>query len=203
MVVQWEPERGGKNSVMVDVPIQIARPTRQHALHVARSIFVNGRRLDMESVCAAADIGRTTLYRWVGDRERLIGAVLAELTDETWRLAEDEAEADGLDRALDTIRRFMDMTATFPPLRRFAERESQLALRIMLSPHGPVNERLCAGVQRAFVRSNAGSLSPETTDILVQLGTALEWTPIAIGEPPEIERAIKLMRSLLMSSRPE
>jgi len=70
----------------------------------------------------------------VGDRERLIGAVLAELADETWRLAEDEAEGEGVDGALDTVRRFMDMTASFPPLRGFAEREPQLALRIMLSP---------------------------------------------------------------------
>ncbi|WP_328886803.1 hypothetical protein [Streptomyces sp. NBC_00316] len=33
--------------------------------------------------------------------------------------------------------------------------------------------------------------------IVVQLGTALEWTPVVIGEQPAIDRAIALIRSLL------
>jgi hypothetical protein len=34
-------------------------------------------------------------------------------------------------------------------------------------------------------------------DTIVQIGTALEWAPIAIGEEPGIERAVHLIRGLL------
>jgi len=34
-------------------------------------------------------------------------------------------------------------------------------------------------------------------DTIVQIGTALEWAPIAIGEEPAIERAVGLIRGLL------
>ena len=34
-------------------------------------------------------------------------------------------------------------------------------------------------------------------DTIVQIGTALEWAPIAIGEEPAIERAVHLIRGLL------
>ena len=162
-------------------------------------LFVRGQRVDMQTLAAALGVGRTTLYRWVGDRERLIAEVLGALTDQTWELAAAPATGEGLERVLDTIRRFMQVTADFPPLRHFAEREPALALRILLSQDGVVADRLRAGARRTLEENlpNAGHISPETVDILVQVGTALEWTPIAIGEEPEIQRAIVLMRAAL------
>ena len=34
-------------------------------------------------------------------------------------------------------------------------------------------------------------------DILVQLGTALEWAPVIIGDEPPLDRAIRLAGALL------
>jgi AcrR family transcriptional regulator len=174
---------------------QFQRPNRGHALELAQTLFLRGERVDMNTLSSALGIGRTTLYRWVGDRERLIGEMLAELTDRTWDLAIEEADGEGGERAMDAGRRFMELTANFPPLRQFAEREPQLALRVLLAPEGAVAARIRAGFQRALVE-NGVAINPELVDIAVQAGTALEWTPIAIGGEPEIERAGRLIRSL-------
>jgi AcrR family transcriptional regulator len=177
---------------------RLERPTRQHALDFARMLFLRGERVDMNALSEALGIGRTTLYRWVGDRERLIGEVLAELTDTAWDYATSQAEGEGVERAMDSGRRFMEVTANFDPLRQFVDREPQLALRVLLTPDGLVAQRIRARFQRAYEENvpEGAEINPELIDIAVQAGTALEWAPTAIGGEPEIERASRLIRSL-------
>lgn len=181
-----------------NAPFRIARPTRAHALALARALFVRGDRLDMQSLAGQLGIGRTTLYRWVGDRDQLLGSVLAQLAGETAQLVAEQADGDGLDRALDTIRRFMTVTSSFPPLIEFAQREPEVALRVLLAQHSAVTQQL-----RLFFRTALdANLAPpvaddELVEVITQLATALEWSPIIVGEPPAIDRAIRLMRSVL------
>jgi AcrR family transcriptional regulator len=175
---------------------RFVRPTRDHAIELATEMFVNGERLDMQTLSARLGVGRTTLYRWVGDRERLIGEVLAGLTDLTWDECARQAKGKGRARALDAGRRFMEVTANYPPLRQFAEREPQLALRVLLTRDGLVAGRIRAGFHRAL-KDNGVDIDPELVDIAVQAGTALEWAPIAIGGEPELDRAGILILGLL------
>lgn len=178
------------------------RPNRGHALEIARELFLHGERVDMNTLCATMGIGRSTLYRWVGDREQLLGTVLAELTDLAWDHVIEHAEGTGRERAMDAGRRYMELTATFSPMRRFAEREPQLALRVLLAPEGAVAARIRAGFERALRTYDPDNpVDPEIIDIAVQAGTALEWAPILIGGEPEIERAGLLIRSLFDASQ--
>jgi AcrR family transcriptional regulator len=181
---------------------RLERPSREHALRFARILFERGERVDMQALAAGLGVGRTTLYRWVGDREELIATVLGELTDEVWTVVAEQADGEGLDRAFDTIRRFMDTTSAWEPLRRFAQREPALALRILTSPRGLVQDRIRAGVRDALVRNlpPATAVAPEVIEVLVHVGAALEWTPIVIGEQPEIERALHLGRTVLVAN---
>lgn len=171
---------------------------RRDALDLARELLLAGERVELHVLCRRLGIGRTTLYRWVGDRDRLLGDVLAELTDIAWDAVIPQAEGpDGEARAMDAGRRFMQLTATFPPLRRFAEREPQLALRILLDQDGAVATRIRAGFTRAFaVHAPDVVLDEELIAIAVQAGTAMEWAPVAIGREPELARASVLILSL-------
>jgi AcrR family transcriptional regulator len=177
----------------------IARPTREHALAVATEMFVRGERVDTGSLADAVGVGRTTLYRWVGDRASLLSLVLAGLTDVVWERCRAEAEGEGVERAVDAVRRFMVVTSEFGPLRTFAQRESQLALRVLCTPEGLVPQRIGAGIHAAFAEALPPEEvpGPELVDVLVQVGTALEWTPVVIGQEPPIDRAVQLLRWLV------
>jgi AcrR family transcriptional regulator len=174
------------------------RPTAEHALQVATEMFLAGERVDLVRLSARVGVGRTTMHRWVGDRERLLGRVVADLTDTGWAIVAVEAEGEGEDRAVDIVRRFMVFTSTWGPLRSFVERESQLALRILCSPDSPVPARIGAGIARAFAANvpEVDRPSPEFVDILVQLGTAMQWTPIVVGDEAPVARAVDLLRWL-------
>lgn len=174
------------------------RATHGDALLTARAMFERGERVDMQPLADRLGIGRTTLYRWVGDREQLIGAVLTEVADDVFERAWAEARGTGVTWALDVIRRFMSDTAELEPLRIFAEREPQLALRVLLGSRGAVATRLAAGLEDTLRDPRAGLIAEgedqrELIDTLVQIGTALEWAPIVIGQEPEIDRACGLM----------
>lgn len=181
---------------------QLERATREHALRYARIQFEQGDRIDMQTLAAALGVGRTTLYRWVGDRELLIAELFATITDELWAAINGEPARPGVDGALVAIRQFMNVTAGFGPLRDFAQREPTIALRILVSPHGVVQDRIRAGVTAALERSLPPRELPiprDVIDVLVQVGAGLQWTPIVIGDPPDIERALELGRAVLES----
>lgn len=157
--------------------------------------------MDMNTLADALGIGRTTLYRWVGDREQLMGIVLASIADIAFGMAEDEAAGRGLNRSLDRIRRFLVIATSFEPLRAFAEREPLFALRVLLDLNGPIAEELRLGIRKALADHvpGADAVDAETVDVMVQLATALEWAPFVIGQEPAIDRAVELMRSVLQT----
>jgi AcrR family transcriptional regulator len=178
---------------------ELLRPTREHAIEFAIRMFARGERVDMQTLAAELGVGRTTLYRWVGDREQLLGEVLAIMTRRTWDLVASEPRPEGIDGALSVIRRFMETTAAFPPLRRFAQREPGPALRVLMSVDGAVAQALRDGTTRACAENLARPAhpDPELVEVLVQIGTAGQWAPIVAGEEPPIERQIDLMRTVL------
>lgn len=185
------------------VAISIERPTRKHALHLAQLMFADEERVDMRSVADRLGVGRTTLYRWVGSRDQLLGEVLAQLSDQTWTRVSDRvakrADCSGVTQALEVIRLFMLETSQWMPLRTFAQREPSTALRVLMSPGSPVVDSLRRGFRRAFeenVDPGDAELDAELLDVMVQLATALEWSPVIINQEPAIERAIGLMRML-------
>jgi hypothetical protein len=136
----------------------------------------------------------------VGDRDQLIGDVLADLSTEAWHRVSGLATGEGADRALDTIAQFMLVTSQFEPLRHFARREPGAALRILMTPEGAVAGSLRSGFRQALDSNLPTDLVPvsdDLVDIMVQVATALEWSPIIIGEEAAIDRAVQLMRALI------
>ncbi|WP_143687074.1 QsdR family transcriptional regulator [Streptomyces sp. TLI_171] len=179
-----------------DPPDGPGKPTRDAALRLAREWFLRAERIDMRELATALRVGRTTLYRWFGDRDGLIGEVLARLADQTWNQLVADDHGTGAERGLDAIRRFMHVTAAFPPLRTFAAAEPAAALRVLMADGRAVSQALRTGFTRALAADGTAP-SAEQIEIMVQLATALEWAPIVIGEEPAIDRAVALMRHLL------
>src|SRR2546423_8675477 len=50
-----------------------AGATREDVLGLAMSRFLRGRRIDVQEISSELGIGRTTIYRWFGSRDDLIG----------------------------------------------------------------------------------------------------------------------------------
>lgn len=178
--------------------IAFRRPTREHAITLAKSHFLAGDRVEMNALAAELDVGRTTLYRWVGEREQLIGQVLGQLVDNWIGIVEPQAEGAGVARFLDIMRRFLDYAANSTPLTDFTEREPALALRVLLDRDGPVAERSRDAIRRLLKEADpALALPPKIIEAIALVATTLVWAYIAAGQDPDIDGAMSLADTLI------
>ena len=176
---------------------------REDAIRLARRHYLAKERVDMQSLASELGIGRTTLYRWVGDRDTLISEMLSGMVVEVIRTAIREARGEDLDRVIDAIRRFMVTTAEFEPLRYLVQNEPELGLRVMLAPGSGVSRAITTelAVEIESVRPDwPADEAEELADVLTQVGMAYEWGNIAVRSEPEIDRAIRAMESLVRAA---
>jgi AcrR family transcriptional regulator len=118
-----------------------AAASRDDVLRVATRRYLRGQRVDIQSIAAELGVGRTTIYRWFGSREDLIGEVLTLVTEPLLDRARARARGRGAAKLLDTFDRFNRSLVEAPALRRFVEREREAAVRIITSGTGAVQRR--------------------------------------------------------------
>jgi AcrR family transcriptional regulator len=182
----------------VSSPIAFRRPTREHAIALAKARFLAGERVEMNTLSAELDIGRTTLYRWVGERGQLIGEIFGELVDDWLAIVEPQAKGTGVARFLDVLRRFLEHAASSDPLTEFTEREPALALRVLLDRSGPVAERNREAIRRVLSESAPALEVPEkTVEAIGMAAIIMVWAYIATGDEPDIDGAVSLAGTLL------
>ena len=176
-------------------------------LREARRRFLQGRRLDMRELALDLRMSRATLYRWVGDRERLLGEIMWSLGE--GGLAEARAYADahaagrGIDWVVHFYSRFMEITAGFEPIRRFVEAEPDAALRVLTSRHGVQQRRLIDALRAVLEESAAAgdlALRVDPGDlayVMVRIAESFIWREFITGEEPDLSKAAHIVRILL------
>jgi AcrR family transcriptional regulator len=178
--------------------LTIRRPTREDAISLARAHFVAGERVEMQGLAAELDIGRTTLYRWTGERDQLMGEIIGRLVDEWVASVESQATGTGVARLLETLRRFLELAASSPPLTAFTEREPGLALRVLMDRGGRVAERSRDALRRNIHEAIPTlEVPPDIIEAISMTATSLVWANIAAGHEPDIDGAITVANTLL------
>jgi AcrR family transcriptional regulator len=106
--------------------------------------YLRGKRIDVQAIAGELGLGRTTIYRWFGSREKLIGEVVVRAGEPLLRAARAQARGTGGEALLDTFDRFNRELADSAALREFVERERDAALRVLTSGGGVVQGRMVA-----------------------------------------------------------
>src|SRR5215212_2562684 len=105
--------------------------SREDVLEAALHRYLRSHRVDVQAIAAELGLGRTTVYRWFGSREELLGEVLFRAAEPLLDAARAEARGRGGRALLDTFDRFNRSLAAAPALRTFVEQERDTALRII------------------------------------------------------------------------
>jgi len=104
--------------------------------------YLRGERVDVQAIAAELSLGRATVYRWFGSREKLIGEVIIRATEPVLAKARSGLAGKGGRGLLDTFDRFNRALADAPALRAFVEQERDASLRIIASGGGIVQPRI-------------------------------------------------------------
>jgi AcrR family transcriptional regulator len=181
--------------------------TRRAVLDVATRAYLGGQPLDMSAVAIELGIGRSTLYRLVGNREDLLGTVLAEATERTFRRAAAQATSPGgAELIMEVVERFMRAVIGAEPLRALSHREPLLLIRLALLP-GPVEQtagRLVGQMLQSEVAAGRLELPLPPAVIgeaIVRMCDAHLYAPLLGRTDPEIDTALDLVAALLRHNR--
>jgi AcrR family transcriptional regulator len=180
-----------------------AAASREDVLAAAMHRYLRGQRIDVQANAGELGLGRTTIYRWFGSREGLIGEVLNRAYDMLVEVACAQAKGRGGARLLDIFDRLNRSLADAPALRQFVEQEREVALRIITSSGGsaqPHNVSTIVGVIEHEVRKGHYDppVDPATLGYaIVRLAEAFLFNDAAAGMKGDVDRLREVEAAIL------
>ncbi len=173
-----------------------------HAVEVARGWVFDGRRVDMAALATEIGVGRATIHRWFGTRERLIGDVLWSLAERSLDDIELEADGRGADRIAWVLAQLNVRFLQSRAIRAFVASEPA-ALRILVSPESGIGARYTERLQRLLaVEMRLGALPAEldaadVAALLMRVSAALTFANLVTELPPDADTIERTVRALL------
>jgi AcrR family transcriptional regulator len=171
-----------------------AAASREDVLAAAMYRYLRGERIDVQAIAAELGLGRSTVYRWFGSREGLIGEVLNRAYDGLVEVACTEAKGRGGQRLLEIFDRLNRSLSEAPALRQFVEQEREVALRTITSSGGsaqPHNVSRIVAVIEDEVRKGHYDppVDPGTLGYaIVRLAEAFLFNDAAAGMRDDVDR---------------
>jgi hypothetical protein len=179
------------------------------AFREARHTFIAGSRIDMGALATTLGVDRTSLFRWVGNRDRLLSEVLWSLAVPTLDAARRDAAPSGAARIVDVLDRFTADLIQAPYFRRFLTREPARALRLLTTTESDVQSRFVQAVtELVTVEERSGAFDPvplsaeELARLLVRISESFTYADLISGETPDPLRARTTFEYVLRPSSP-
>jgi AcrR family transcriptional regulator len=173
------------------------------AVRLARRAFIAGERIDARGLAAALGVDRTTLFRWVGNRDQLLVTVLTSLADPTLRSAVATAGGAGPERVSRVIRLCCQDLIDAPYYRAFLRREPERALRLITTKSSPLQQHVVAAFERLLQQEqDRGHLTPrldvhDLAYLVVRIAESFIYTDLIAGEQPDAAKAETAVAALL------
>lgn len=178
-------------------------PDADDARSLARRAFLAGERLDMGAVAAELGVNRVTLYRWVGSKELLLGAVIAELGRTALRDAHAHTPGHGATHIAAVVQRVVEQIHAFAPMRTFLRRDPEFALRVLTSAHSSVHRENVAALREVIEEEIAAGHYTPPIDVqllayvTIRIGDSFLYRDQIIGELPDVSQVGQLVHLLL------
>jgi len=177
--------------------------SREDVLGAAVYRYLRGRRVDVQAVAAELGLGRSTIYRWFGSRDGLIGEAIVAATEPVFAEVCASAHGTGAAVLLDIFDRFNRRLADAPALRQFLEQERDAALRIITSSGGNVQPRMVGMICRVIEEEIAAGhydAPVEPADLayaIVRLAEAYLFNDAIAGMRGDVDRLRNVEAALL------
>lgn len=165
------------------------------AFVLARRTFLAGARVDMNDLAATLGVDRTSLFRWLGNRDALLSEVLWSLAEPTLTRIERSTDAVGAARITTVLGDFVATLIEAPYFQGFLSKEPARALRILTTKESQVQQRYLAVVEAMLTaETEAGRMRfdlsvHDLAYLLVRISESFTYADLITGEQPSAERA--------------
>lgn len=185
-------------SQMQEVPPPL--PPDEPVLRAAVAMFLRDGWIDARALAADVGIGRATLYRRYGDRDRLIGEAIWAIATTEFAHIYPRSRGQGADKVADLVHAMLTTSAQLPAMRRFVAEHPDTALRVMTSRDGVIQDRIVETVSR-LIQSEIGEPddidAPTLAYAVVRVAESFYYRELLTGQPTDISAATTIIRRLL------
>jgi len=159
-------------------------------------------RLDMARLSAELGVDRTTLFRWVGNRDQLLVEVIWSVAEPLFRECVTTAHGSGASYVSRVLGRWVSGAHRAPEFRAVVARDPERALRLLASRNGELHRRMVVAVEKLLRQERAAGALPhpvapgELADLLVRTTNSHVWTDLVTGDradPVAVQVAIGLL----------
>ncbi|HEX4717161.1 MAG TPA: QsdR family transcriptional regulator [Thermoleophilaceae bacterium] len=191
--LETEPPRRGRPAAAAPADV----------LDLALGLYLRGQRIDLRAISGELGVGRTTIYRWFGSREELVGNVVARAAEDLLTSIAERVRGHGAERLLEIFDRFNRALADAPALRSLLAQEREAALRIITSSEGVVTPRMVERIAAIIAGEvDAGAYTPpldvETLALaIVRLAEAFIFNDARAGIRGEVDQLRAIEAALL------
>ncbi len=169
----------------------LLEPAAARAQDLARRKFLAPERIDMSALAQELGVNRVTLYRWVGSRDKLLVEVVWALTEETLELATSQTNAQGAERIVETVTRFLRLVIDNAGMQRWLSEEGEHAMRLLTRHDAGFQPRLIQAIED-LLKEEADRLAlsvdlHELAYVIVRLIESYTYLDLITGEAPDAE----------------
>jgi AcrR family transcriptional regulator len=189
------PTRLSVRLASTPVGASAAHPDARRAFLRARQLFIAGERIDMGELATELGVERTSLFRWVGNRDELLAEVLWSLAVPTLNHLDESVTVRGPARLATVLTGFVEALIAADYFRTFLRREPARALRLLTSNGSEMQRRFIAVVEvLVSTETEAGYLDlplpqHDVASLLARMVESFSYSDLLTGEEPSADRA--------------
>lgn len=178
------------------------------AFHLARGWFLAGEKVDIKRLAAELSVDRTTLFRWVGNRDQLLEEIIRSLSMASWVRAIRAVPGVGPARVAGVISLWVEDISTAAFFRSYLRREGTRALRLLTTSEGLTQRRVIHDIEVLINADRAQSEDagvpwsplmdvPNLAYVLCRIAESFVYSDLITGEEPEPRKAAAAIGAIL------
>jgi AcrR family transcriptional regulator len=181
------------------------RTTPLDILQLARRRWLKGEKISIDGLAKESGVSRITIYRWVGNKDFLMGEVLWSTFGPGLKKIIKETPGIGIEHIVEVHRRLMEMILSFPPMQRFIKEDPTYALRLVTTSASCTRERSVQVITEHLEEQESKGYihlpapANELAEMIIRSNESLLYSDVISGRPPAIEQACKMIRMFLTS----
>ncbi|WP_327141475.1 QsdR family transcriptional regulator [Nocardia sp. NBC_01327] len=183
-------------------PGRPASASREEVLKAAITMFLAGKRVDVNAIAAQLGVGRASIYRWFGSRDGLLGAAIAGQLERMVGAADRRCRSSGGQRLNEVLDHTIHRLVEDDSLRTYFDNESTAALRLITRSDGVVHQAAVTIVEQLIQQAQEQGYQPpiERNTLayaLVRLWEAFLYNDAVAGFRGDVERLRQVQAALL------
>ena len=176
-------------------PLESAHPDATRALVAGRKLLVGGQPIEMRALASTLGVERTSLFRWVGNRDQFVTEILWSFSIPILNRLDEETTSEGARRVGDVVGRYAATLIQGSFFRTYLQRERERALRLLTTRASVLQRRFVAVIEHLLVRERERETfehslpDAELAYLLARIAEAFTYADLITGETPDATQA--------------